>query len=227
MELGVRQGAAVQPGMMMFQLAALDSVWVNVEVPEAQAAWIKAGDRAMVELPSAPGESRAGKVEYVYPELSAATRTLKLRVQIDNRGGLMRPGMYATVRLAGTPRAEALTVPSEALIRTGTRSVVLVAEDRSRFRPVTVKVGAEVGDRSEILEGLKEGQDVVASGQFLIDSEASLRGALDRLGPAAETPPASAEVPPTDHAELKAAAPTIAPMPGTAMPHDDHSGHTP
>ncbi|GAC1628464.1 MAG: efflux RND transporter periplasmic adaptor subunit [Nevskia sp.] len=191
MTLGARQGAAVQPGMMLFELASLDTVWINVEVPEAQAAWIKAGDRAMAELPSQPGAQRAGKVDYLYPELTTATRTLKLRVQVDNRDGALRPGMYATVHLAGTPRAAALTVPSEAVIRTGTRSVVLVAEDLSRFRPVTVTLGAEVGDRSEILDGLREGQEVVASGQFLIDSEASLRGALDRLGPssgAAEKP---------------------------------------
>ena len=193
MELGARQGAAVTPGMTLFQLASLDTVWVNVEVPEAQAAWINAGDRATLELPSRPGESRPGKVEYVYPELTAGTRTQKLRVQIDNRGGALRPGMYASVTLTGAPRAEALTVPSEAVIRTGTRSVVLVAEAQNRFRPVAVKIGAEAGDRSEVLEGLTEGQQVVASGQFLIDSEASLRSALDRLGdapaPAAESTP--------------------------------------
>jgi membrane fusion protein, copper/silver efflux system len=186
MELGAREGAAVQPGTMLFQLAGLYSVWVNAELPEAQAAWIKPGDTAQVAVPALPGETFAASVDYLYPELDAATRTQKLRLVLRNAGQRLRPGMYASVRLAGAPRGGVLLVPSEAVIRTGTRSVVIVADDAGHFHPVRVRVGAEDQGRSEIVEGLGAGQQVVASGQFLIDSEANLRSALDSLGDAPE-----------------------------------------
>lgn len=189
MELGVRQGAMLSPGMTLFQIASLDTVWLAAELPEAQGAAIKPGDAASATVAAVPGEAFAGKVEYVYPELSGATRTVKLRIALQNPGARLRPGMYATVQLEAAARAETLTVPTEAVIRTGTRSIVLIAEDEARFRPVAVRTGVEVDERIEVLDGLNEGQQVVASGQFLIDSEASLRGALDRISaPAAESP---------------------------------------
>ncbi len=181
MELGVRQGAAVQPDTMLFQLADLSSVWVNAEIPETQAAWIKAGDPVKAEVPALPGEGFSGRVAYLYPELMPATRTLKIRVVVANPGEKLRPGMFATVHLTGVPREQVLTVPTEAVIKTGERSVIIVADDETHFRPALVRVGAEHGGRSEILEGVTLGQKVVASGQFLIDSEASLRGAFDNL----------------------------------------------
>jgi Cu(I)/Ag(I) efflux system membrane fusion protein len=181
MELGLRQGAAVEPGTMLFQLADLSSVWITAEVPETQAAWLKPGDPAEVEVPALPGEHFEGQVDYLYPELTQATRTLKVRVVVKNPHGHLRPGMYATAHFRGAAQAQVLTVPSEAVIKTGTRSIVIVADDATHFRPARVRVGAEQGGRSEILEGLIQGQDVVASGQFLIDSEANLRGAFDNL----------------------------------------------
>ena len=183
MELGVREGAMLEPGMSLFMLASLDTVWLNAELPETQGAAIQPGDAASATVAALPGQRFDGRVEYVYPELSGTTRTVKLRIALPNRDARLRPGMYASVRLDGAPRAAALTVPTEAVIRTGTRSVVLVAEDEARFRPVAVRTGVEGGERTEVLDGLQEGQQVVASGQFLIDSEASLRGALDRLAP--------------------------------------------
>ncbi len=181
MELGVRQGAAVQPGTMLFQLADLGSVWINAEVAETQAAWIKAGDRVQAEVPALPGVRFDGQVDYLYPELSAATRTLKLRVVVANQGQRLRPGMFASVHLLGAPKEQVLMVPTEAVIKTGARSVVIVADDASHFHPALVHIGAEYAGKSEIIEGLALGQQVVASGQFLIDSEASLRGAFDNL----------------------------------------------
>ena len=181
MDLGARQGAAVEPGTMLFQLVDLQSVWVNAEVPEAQAAWIEAGDPAVAEVPALPGEHFQGRVDYLYPELTPTTRTLKVRVVVKNPDRRLRPGMFATVHLRGTTQDQVLTVPTEAVIMTGTRSIVIVADDDTHFRPALVRVGAEHGGRSEILEGLSVGQNVVASGQFLIDSEASLRGAFDNL----------------------------------------------
>jgi Cu(I)/Ag(I) efflux system membrane fusion protein len=187
MELGVRQGAAVEPGGMLFQLANLDSVWINAEVPEAQAAWIKTGDPAIAEVPALPGEHFEGRVDYLYPELMAATRTLKVRVVVKNPGKRLRPGMFAAVHLGAATQDDVLTVPTEAVIKTGTRSVVIVADDATHFRPVLVRIGSEHGGRSEILEGLTVGQNVVASGQFLIDSEATLRGAFNNLAGSTES----------------------------------------
>jgi Cu(I)/Ag(I) efflux system membrane fusion protein len=189
MELGVRQGAAVQPETRLFQLAGLDSVWIDVEVPEAQAAWVAAGDQAEAEVPALPGERFDGSVDYLYPELSAASRTLKLRLVMRNARRQLRPGMFASVHVRGAPQDQVLTVPTEAVIRTGQRSVVIVAEDDHHFRPALVRVGSETAGRSQILEGLSQGQQVVASGQFLIDSEANLRGAFDHLTGAGDADP--------------------------------------
>ncbi|WP_293389156.1 efflux RND transporter periplasmic adaptor subunit [Nevskia sp.] len=220
MELGARQGAMLSPGMTLFQIASLDTVWLAAELPEAQGAAIKPGDAASATVAAVPGEAFAGKVEYVYPELSGATRTVKLRITLQNPGAQLRPGMYATVQLEAAARAVALTVPTEAVIRTGTRSVVLIAEDEARFRPVAVRTGVEVGERIEVLDGLSAGQQVVASGQFLIDSEASLRGALDRLSaPAAEPQPMV-----DPHAgHVMPAEPVKDPHAG----HEGHQGHQP
>lgn len=223
MELGARQGAMLSPGMSLFQIASLDTVWLVAELPEAQGAAIKPGDAATASLAALPGEGFAGKVEFVYPELSGATRTVKLRIALANPGARLRPGMYANVRLDGAPRGEALTVPTEAVIRTGTRSIVLIAEDEARFRPVAVRTGVEAGDRIEVLEGLSEGQQVVASGQFLIDSEASLRGALDRLSAVAEPPPPMAD-PHAGH--VMPAAPASDPHAGHEA-DQGHRGHQP
>jgi membrane fusion protein, copper/silver efflux system len=192
MELGARQGGAVTPGAMLFQLVDLQSVWINAEVPETQAAWVKAGDPATAEVPALPGEQFQGQIDYLNPELMPTTRTLKVRVVVKNPGKHLRPGMFAAVHLNGAPHDQALTVPTEAVIKTGIRSVVIVADDAMHFHPVLVRVGAEQGGRSEILEGLSLGQSVVASGQFLIDSEASLRGAFDNLAGPNETQQPSA-----------------------------------
>jgi Cu(I)/Ag(I) efflux system membrane fusion protein len=181
MELGARQGAAVQPGTTLFQLADLTSVWITAEVPETQAAWLKSGDPADIEVPARPGERFKGQVDYLYPELTQATRTLKVRVVIQNPNKHLSPGMFAAVHFHGTAQQAILLVPSEAVIKTGVRAVVIVAEDERHFRPAQVRLGAEQGGRSEILEGLEAGQSIVASGQFLIDSEANLRGAFDNL----------------------------------------------
>jgi membrane fusion protein, copper/silver efflux system len=209
MELGARQGAAVAPGATLFQLADLSSVWLIAEVPEAQAAWIKTGNPAEAQVPALPGERFEGKVDYLYPELMQATRTLKVRVVFNNPGGHLRPGMFATAHLRGSTQESVLTIPTEAVIKTGTRSIVIVADDANHFRPAVVRVGAEHGGRSEILEGLQSGQNVVASGQFLIDSEANLLSAFDDLAGSNESKP-------------KAAMPMLMPAPSTQSPDEVH-----
>lgn len=178
-ELGVREGAMVQAGMPAFTLTDLSSVWVQVDVPEAQGASLKPGLRAVVTVATLPGRSFEGRLDYVYPELNAQTRTLRARIALANPRLELKPGMFAEVSLVSSAR-KVLAVPTEALIATGTRSVVIVM-DGDRFRATTVKAGVEMNGRTEILSGLKPGERVAASGQFLIDSEASLKGALDRL----------------------------------------------
>jgi len=185
-ELGVREGAMVQSGAPAFTLTDLSSVWIIVEMPEAQAAVLRHGLGAVTRAQNLPGKLFEGKVDYVYPDLNPQTRTVKARVTLANPGLVLRPGMFVDVSLAAAAR-KALTVPTESVIQTGTRSVVVVM-DGDRFRAATVKTGDEREGRTEILSGLKEDERVVASGQFLIDSEASLKSSLDRLGSPAEAP---------------------------------------
>lgn len=178
-ELGVREGQMVQPGMAAFTVTDLSSVWITVEVHEAQAGVLREGLSAVASVASYPGKTFTGRVDYIYPEVNPQTRTVKARVVLANTARQLKPGMFANVALAGSAR-RALAVPTEAVIQTGTRSVVVVAEGE-RFRAAAVRIGAEADGRSEVLEGLKAGERVVVSGQFLIDSEASLRTALTRL----------------------------------------------
>jgi membrane fusion protein, copper/silver efflux system len=209
MELGARQGAAVEPGATLFQLANLSNVWLIAEVPEAQAGWVKAGNPAEAQVLALPGERFEGKVDYLYPELTQTTRTLKVRVVFNNPGGHLRPGMFATAHLRGSTQESALTIPTEAVIKTGTRSIVIVADDATHFRPAVVRVGAEHGGRSEILAGLQLRQKVVASGQFLIDSEANLRSAFEDLAGSNESTP-------------KDATPMLMPAPSAQPPDQAH-----
>jgi len=173
--LDVRQGMTVSMGQNLAQITGLSTVWLNAAVPEAQAGQVRVGQLARAELAAFPGETFAGKVTAILPTAQADSRTLTVRVELPNRGGRLKPGMFATVHLGGAAHP-ALFVPSEAVIRTGKRAVVMLAGDGGRFQPVEVQLGREDGDRTEILAGLDEGQKVVASGQFLIDSEASLAG---------------------------------------------------
>ena len=181
-EVMVRQGAQVTPGMPLLKLADLSKVWILVEVPEAQASWIAVGKSAEARLMSQPGKRFEGTVDYVYPMLDAQTRTLRARLAFDNADGTLKPGMYAEVTVFGGAQREVTLVPSEAVIRTGTRSAVLVAEGEGRYRPVEVTLGPERQDEIVVISGLEAGQQVVVSGQFLIDSEASLIGASNRIG---------------------------------------------
>src|SRR6266436_2819302 len=190
-ELGVREGMTVMSGALLFRLVDLSSVWVNAEVPEAQGAWLRPGTAVEARVPSSPGQVFRGRVGAILPEVNAATRTLRARVELANPGGRLKPGMFATLGFAEGAGTKALLVPSEAVIRTGERSVVIVAESEGRFRSHDVELGVESGGKSEIRKGLSEGDKVVVSGQFLIDSEASLRASGTRME-GAEAPKAAA-----------------------------------
>ena len=185
-ELGVREGMTVAPGAPLFKLVDLSKVWVNAEVPEAQAGWLLPG--AMVEARVAAYADRKfdGRVGAFLPEVSATTRTLRARIELDNPDSLLKPGMFATLLFRGERGRKSVLVPSEAVIRTGSRDVVILALGDGKFRSVPVEVGAEAGGQSEVLKGVQAGEKVVLSGQFLIDSEASLGATLSRLEGSAE-----------------------------------------
>ncbi|MEJ0066403.1 MAG: efflux RND transporter periplasmic adaptor subunit [Caulobacteraceae bacterium] len=169
----------VNVGQNLAQVSGLATVWLNAAVPEAQGGQVQVGQSAHAELAAFPGETFAGRVTAILPTAQADSHTLTVRVELPNRVGRLKPGMYATVHISSAAHP-ALFIPSEAVIRTGKRSLVMVAGDGGRFQPVEVQLGRVDGDRTEILAGLDEGQKVVASGQFLIDSEASLAGVQAR-----------------------------------------------
>ena len=173
--LDVRQGMTVSMGQTLAQVSGLSTVWLTAAVPEVQAGHVKVGQQVTVDLTAFPGETFTGRVSAILPTAQADSRTLSVRVELPNSGGKLRPGMFANVHLNGQS-SPALFVPSEALIRTGKRTIAMLASGNGRFMPAEVQVGRENGDRTEILSGLNEGDKVVASGQFLIDSEASLAG---------------------------------------------------
>jgi Cu(I)/Ag(I) efflux system membrane fusion protein len=179
-ELGAREGMTVTAGTTLFRIAALSTVWVVAEVPEAQAAMLVPGERAEARVPAYPDDVFTGRVSAILPDVNAVSRTVRARIEVANPVGKLKPGMYATVTLGGRGRT-ALLVPAEAVIRTGERSVVILAAGDGRFRAIDVEVGMESGADAEIRKGLKAGDRVVVSGQFLIDSEASLRTTLARL----------------------------------------------
>lgn len=194
--LNVRHGMFVKPDMEAMALTDTSSVWVLVDVPERQAAWVAAEQQAEVRLPAAPGEMFKSEVEFVYPSLDLQTRTLRARLRFDNPGDRIKPGMYANVQIFAGPQDAVLSVPRQALIRSGRTDRVIVAEGAGRFRAVDVVAGMESGDEVEIREGLKEGEQVVVTGQFLIDSEASIKASAMRIqseAPKNDAPAASSE----------------------------------
>lgn len=191
-ELGVREGMTVMAGAMLYRLVDLSTVWVNAEVSEAQTAWVRPGDRAEVRVAAWPGQVFRGVVSALLPEVNAATRTLRARIELANPDARLKPGMFATLAFSSHRGEKLAIVPSEAVIETGMRKVVILAEGEGKFRPVDVEVGFEMDGKTEIRKGVKAGDTVVVSGQFLVDSEASLKGTLTRLQ---EMPGAPAENP--------------------------------
>lgn len=174
--LDVREGMTLAAGQSLARINGLSSVWLEVAVPEAQTTGVSLGQKVEARLPAFPGEVLDGKVGAFLPQANLDSRTVRLRVELDNTDGRLRPGMTAQVRLTRPSKQSALFVPNEAVIRTGRRALVMLAEAEGRYRPVEIRLGREFADKAEVLQGLEEGQQVVASGQFLLDSEASLRG---------------------------------------------------
>jgi Cu(I)/Ag(I) efflux system membrane fusion protein len=204
-ELAVREGATVMAGAPLLTLNGLDTVWMNAAVAEADSGRVGAGAKVTATLAAFPGETFDGTVEALLPDLDPATRTQRARIVLSNPQRRLAPGMFASVEIEPPPAAaQHILVPSEAVIATGTRNVVIVDAGKGSFRAQEVRIGDEAGGRTAVLDGLREGEAIVLSGQFLIDSEASLTGTLARLesgGATASTSTAPADeiAAPTQH----------------------------
>ena len=179
--LSVRDGMYVKPAIRIMSLADLSSVWLLAEVFERQADWVEVGQPAEVSLAFLPGRTWEGKVEYIYPSLDPKTRTLKARLRFPNPDEALKPNMYANVKIYGGAKDDVIVIPIEALIRTGREERVIIARGAGRFEARQVRAGIESGDWVEILEGVQPGENIVVSGQFLIDSEASLKASMMRM----------------------------------------------
>ena len=198
-ELMAREGMTVMAGATLFRINGTGTVWANAEVPESQAALLRPGAKVQARSPALPGTTFDGKVQTLLPEVNPTTRTLKARLELANANGALVPGMFVQMQFMDMRAEKALLIPTEAVIQTGKRTVVMLSEDNSRFRPVDVEIGIESGGQTEIKRGLQAGQRVVVSSQFLIDSEASLKGVEARLNvepiPAATNAAASGSKP--------------------------------
>jgi Cu(I)/Ag(I) efflux system membrane fusion protein len=179
--LNVRHGMFVTPSLMVMSIADLSEVWLEIDVFEQQISWLQAGQEARVRLPAAPEREWVGEVAYVYPTLRAGTRTARARLAFSNPELALKPNMYARVTIDGTARRAVVHVPSQAVIRTGDQERVILALGDGRFRPAQVRTGLESDGRVEIIEGLAQGEKLVISSQFLIDSEASMDPSLLRM----------------------------------------------
>ncbi len=175
------EGMAVRPGMETYHIANLSSLWLSVEIFEDQVAWIRERTPAEVTFTYFPGETFRGTVRFIEPEFSEKTRTLRVKLEMPNPGRRLRAGMFATVIFQPVAAEEALTVPSLAVLRTGQRNVVVVDLGEGRFAPRAVSLGHQGAEYVEVLEGLEEGERVVTSAQFLIDSEANLQEAIQKM----------------------------------------------
>jgi len=179
--LSVRDGMYIKPAIRIMSLADLSSVWLLAEVFERQADWVKVGQPTEVSLAFLPGRTWEGKVEYIYPSLDPKTRTLKARLRFANPDEALKPNMYANVKIYGGSGGDVVVIPLAALIRTGREERVIIARGEGRFESRPVRAGIESGDWVEIIDGVEPGESLVVSGQFLIDSEASLKASMLRM----------------------------------------------
>ncbi len=222
-ELAAREGMFVRPMTDVLVIADLSRVWVETEVPASRAGWLRAGLPARVTVESAPGRQWRGQVTWIYPEVDPVSRAQRLRLEFDNSDGALLPNAWASVTITDPEPAPVVHIPREAVIRSGTGERVMVETAQGRYEPRRVETGYESDGRLAVLAGLERGEQVVTSGQFLLDSEASLRGELERLAPPggsdshaghdmAEMDHSGHDMSATDHS-------------GHGMSETDHSGH--
>jgi Cu(I)/Ag(I) efflux system membrane fusion protein/cobalt-zinc-cadmium efflux system membrane fusion protein len=189
LQKNVQEGAFVKEGSLLYRIADLSTVWVLVSIYDNELPWISPDQPVEMELSYLPGKRYRGKVQYIYPYLDEKSREVRLRVQFPNPALDLKPGMYTTVYLSGKPIPDALVVPAEAVLRTGKRNIVFVVRGAGKFEPREVRIGEEDGRGNlRILSGLLEGETIVRSGQFLLDSESRLQEAIRKLLEEAATP---------------------------------------
>ena len=176
------EGHYVKAGEHQYEIADLSTVWVDVDIYEYELPWVGEGMAAEMELSYIPGKRFKGKVLYIYPYLEAETRTAKLRLEFANPGYQLKPDMYANIYLNSTIAKDSLVIPQEAVIDSGVRKVVFVSLGKGKFQPREVKLGVE-GNEGEyqVLDGLREGEEIVISAQFMLDSESRLREAIQKM----------------------------------------------
>lgn len=176
------EGSYIKAGMDLFRIADLSTVWVYAHIFEYELPWIEQGQTVEVELPYMPGQRFVGKIEYIYPYLNPQTRDVKVRLVFHNPKLQLKPEMYANIFVTSATDKEVVVVPSEAIIRSGERNIVFLDLGKGKFRPQDVKLGPEGKDaKVQILAGLQEGQRIVTSAQFLLDSESRLREAIQKM----------------------------------------------
>ncbi|HEY5648858.1 MAG TPA: efflux RND transporter periplasmic adaptor subunit [Nitrospiria bacterium] len=193
--VGTREGQYVTPGTQLYTLADLSRVWVYVDIYEYELPWVKKNDEAEMRLIAVPGKTLHGRITYIYPYVDSQTRTIKVRLEFDNSDLVLKPNMFADVSIRADRRMEAVVVPSEAILRSGGGAKIFVVRGPGKFEPREVKLGVEADDRIQILEGVKPGEEVVTSAQFLIDSESRLREAVTKM---LETGKANGKMPDMD-----------------------------
>ncbi len=180
-KIGAREGQYVTPKTELYMLADLSRVWVYVDIYEYELPWITVGDQVEMQLTGVPGKTFTGRLAYIYPYAEAKTRTVRVRLVFDNKDLLLKPDMFAEVSIAASRQIDAVVVPAEAVVRSGTREQVFVVRGAGKFEPREVKLGITTGGGTQILAGLKAGEEVVTSAQFLIDSESKLREATAKM----------------------------------------------
>ncbi len=179
--LNIREGGYLSPSQTVISAGPLNHVWVDVELFERQSHWVKAGSQADMNLEAIPGKTWQGTVDYVYPILDPATRTLRVRLKFDNPNGELKPNMFANIALKPQSETPVLTIPRSAVIRSGGMTRVVLALGDGKFRSVRIEAGREAGDNIEVLQGLDEGERIVTSAQFMLDSESSQSADLSRI----------------------------------------------
>ena len=187
MNIGAREGQRLTPETELYMIADLSRVWVIVDLYEDDMPWVRKGDTAKVQVSGIPGRIFTGKVTHIYPYLEAKTRTIKVRMEFDNSDLALKPDMFANVDVMTNRQIDAVTIPEEAIVRTGTQEQVFVQRAPGQFEPRKVMIGVSANGKIQIVNGLDEGEIVVSSGQFLIDSESKLKEATAKMLDAAKT----------------------------------------
>ena len=237
-EKNVVEGRMVDPGMKIYRLADLGLVWVQADIYEQDLAYLKLGQEATMTLSYLPDREFRGRVTYIYPNVDEKTRTARVRMEFHNPGYFLKPGMFATVKVVSELEPSALLIPDMAILRSGEKTTVFVALDGGKFDPRTVTLGPQAeNDEYQVLSGLSEGERIVTSGQFMLDSESQLREAIQKMLEPKQAAVArqTAATPPTNQTSLGTAAPStetnpvkyICPMPEHISIQYDHPGNCP